>query len=285
VTRVVPRAGQPDDIASCPVKLLARPVDVTINAKPRASQIAADMKVLMQIAFRIAGGGLSTSIFPGIDCTKGTNTHAAPVNLVSFYGFRLPIARATVELEVNADAAPSIPLVVARQPDGAAAVSDPTVPASVAVKPKATLLTGPEERFFLAGDIPLNGTKAEDFSYNETTGALDVAEKPASYHLSVNWLPFGDLLSERRWWQSFFVKGLVAASNRPLKSYGVGVGYRGPLFTDRFISLDAISPYAAVIWTRSDTTAGSSIQHDRKTIREGRFGASLNLEKVLDWVK
>lgn len=285
--------------ASCPVGILARPIDVPISAKPRESTITADIGRLLQIGLAIARSGTVTIDKVGpVDCASLKDLTTIPVDLVSIFNYRIPLNRANIEVTVDASAAPTLPFVavggvidsaaIAKAKADHAAANEGT-PAPI----KAPLVTGPREHWFLSGDVPLKGTTAKHFKFNGENQQVELSEKPSSYHLSANFL-LGDLLGERRpFLGNFYLKGSIAASTKPLDSYGVGLGYYGTLLPKKLgFSLEAFSPYVAYVWTKSDSvvaaaTEGGSegVAGNVKTVGEWRWGVGVNLGKVLGWVK
>ena len=153
----------------------------------------------------------------------------------------------------------------ARAGDTASSAAPPASRASVALQ------TGPAEHLFLSADVSAGDYKPRD------DGDLVPAD-PAVFYVGVNYL-FGDLVrsKQRSPWQGFFLKGMVKGSERPIDSWGIGLGFRDG-YGKRFgIDLNLLSPWLAYVGTVAE--GGGS--------RDWRvqYGFSVNLDAALGWLQ
>ncbi len=145
------------------------------------------------------------------------------------------------------------------------------------VSASAKLITGPAEHFFLSADLPIN--RVSDMKSDASGQALGPAETPSTFYAGIDFQT-GDVLRERRTpAESIVFKALLKISRQPLDSYGIALGYRLPSVKAWGFDLDAFSPFAGYIWTKS--------RHGTTTTTNGhaRVGLSFNLDKALGWVQ
>lgn len=145
------------------------------------------------------------------------------------------------------------------------------------VSASAKLITGPAEHFFLSADLPVN--QVSDMKYDASGQALGPAETPSTFYAGIDYQT-GDVLRDRRTpAESIVIKALLKISKQPLDSYGIAVGYRLPSIKRWGFDLDAFSPFAGYIWTKT--------RHGTTTTTNGhaRVGLSFNLDKALGWVQ
>ena len=157
--------------------------------------------------------------------------------------------------------------------------------------PTVTLTTGPSEHFFLSANA--GAAAISRLSYDKDSESLQPAEAPTSFFVGVNYA-LGDLYlePERRLdkviMSGLYVGAMVEASRRPMDQVAIVGGLRrNPIsFLAPFLSFDIVSPFAGVLWARSD-----QIDDEGNVTRGGRYGkgqfvwgANLNLGRAVDWL-
>jgi hypothetical protein len=151
------------------------------------------------------------------------------------------------------------------------------------LKPKAELLTGPIEHWFLSADVPLNDVKA--LSFDKDTNQVTLSDEPSTFYLGVNFL-LGDIKeTSRPFLQNLVFKAMLKASKHPLDSVGVAIGLRGQWLAKWGLNLDALTPFVGWTSTQEDAveTNGTVTKRARRN-SELRFGVSLNLDQAVKWV-
>ena len=161
----------------------------------------------------------------------------------------------------------------------------PAAPAAAAdetVKPRAELLTGPVEHWFLSADVPLNSVEA--LTYDKDTNQVTLGDEPSTFYIGVNFL-LGDVKETNRpFLGNLVIRGMVKASTHPLDSVGVGIGLRGQYFTKWGLNLDALTPFIAWTMTKEDAEVDGVVTKRVGHNSEFRFGVSLNLDQAIKWV-
>lgn len=184
----------------------------------------------------------------------------------------LTIAANTPHPGVRAAALRSLgKLTAAPQP----AAPRPEQGASAPANPVRTvsLLSGPMEHWFLSADVIV--TSKDQITREEDMVVL--SGKPPSFYIGFGFL-LGDLASSKRTLLgNLAFKLLVQGSKSPQDSIGAAVALRGEYLKKWGLNFDLLSPFAAYTWTRDDAT------DTRK--RELRFGAAVNIDKAVDWLK
>jgi hypothetical protein len=154
------------------------------------------------------------------------------------------------------------------------------------VQRAATITSGPVENFFLSLDLPV--TKASDFVYDSTSGALQPKTTPTVVYLGLDAVPFGDVLTKPRsvGWSNVVVKGFIKLSSRPSDAFGFGLGFRPPALDLAGVNLNLFQVFGAWVWTREDRQPASG-EKDPSSAYKGAFraGVSFNLDRLADWLK
>jgi hypothetical protein len=153
--------------------------------------------------------------------------------------------------------------------------------AAPAAPVNARLLTGPREHWFLSADVLMTNTRA--LSVNETSGDLELAEKPSQFHAGINFL-LGDLPSERRpFWSNLVLKAFITVASRPLDSFGLALGMRGSFLEPLGLDLDILTPFVGCTFAlEGEKLADGSVKRDARRSK-GVFGVSLNLDNAIGW--
>jgi hypothetical protein len=150
---------------------------------------------------------------------------------------------------------------------------------------KTDLITGPSEHLALSADAVVENF--DDVKRNDD-GTVDVKETPDEFLLGLDYY-VGDLLTD--WGSGDFVKGigvkfLVEASRDPGNQVGVALTWRGDAGP---LSLKLISPWAGLLWTRSEDLDADGNVVGRGDLFEGSpdfvAGLSFNLDRALEWLK
>ena len=163
----------------------------------------------------------------------------------------------------------------------ASAKSSPPDPDENAA-PKADLLTGPKEHWFLSAAVPL--TKATALKLDAKTDQLVLDDEPSAFYVGVNFLA-GDLSDDRRTvLENLVFSILVKASRRPLDSLGVSVGLRGQYLNRLGLNLDVLTPFVGWTFTKEAVQEGEIVRERGPRNAELRFGVALNLDQALKWV-
>ena len=163
-----------------------------------------------------------------------------------------------------------------------AAAPAKTDDAEDAPKPKAELITGPAEHWFLSADVPLNDVKA--FTFDKDTNQVALGDEPSTFYIGINFL-VGDIKEGNRPFLGNLVfKAMLKASQHPLDSIGAGIGLRGQYFTKWGLNLDALTPFAVYTMTQEDVTENGVVKKRARRNSEFRFGVSLNLDQAIKWV-
>ena len=152
-----------------------------------------------------------------------------------------------------------------------------------------SLTTGPTEHFFLSANVA--NTTAHQFKYNQTTQSIQPIANPKEFFVGIDYT-LGDIFDAANpsalnsFKDGIYLGMMLEASSRPFNQLGVSLGFRhNPMA--QFVNFDAVSPYVAVVWARSDRVSGSGASTSIDS-RYGKgkvvFGLSLNLDKALGWV-
>ena len=148
--------------------------------------------------------------------------------------------------------------------------------------PKADLLTGPKEHWFLSAAVPL--TTASALKPDAKSGQLVLEEEPSAFYVGVNFL-VGDLSDDRRTLlENLVVSVLIKASRRPLDSLGATIGLRGQYLSRFGLNLDVLTPFVGWTFTKEAASADGIVSELGSRNAELRFGVALNLDQALKWV-
>jgi hypothetical protein len=148
--------------------------------------------------------------------------------------------------------------------------------------PKADLLTGPKEHWFLSAAVPL--TKASALKPDAKTGQLVLEEEPSAFYVGVNFL-LGDLSDDSRTLlENLVVSALIKASRQPLDSLGATIGLRGQYLSRFGLNLDVLTPFVGWTFTKEAASADGIVSELGSRNAELRFGVALNLDQALKWV-
>lgn len=147
-----------------------------------------------------------------------------------------------------------------------------------------TIVMGKQERLSLGLDLPISNRKTA--KYDAATKSLLPTDDSPQLFLSLN-ITGGDVWVEphkgQDWYENLELKLMVAASSRPLNSYGVGVGYKfAPLKT---INLDGLSIFVGYFRTKEDGIANGTPLVDQGRKNSVRVGLSYDLSTALKWAK
>lgn len=242
-------------------------VDIGITETARNSRFRDDLKTFVQLVTKV--GGFST-----------LKVKAPCVATVKRY--QLVHVRATLKVAVTSKESATRTGICRDS-------SDTTGTGAATPSIEATVLTGPRERFFLSANI--GGSDARQTKYDAATRTLTPLSKPEQFFAGLN-LSFGDLLTERpSFFRTAYLGLLVEGSKKPWQQVGAVVGTRHIPLVSRLVELGTISPYAGVLWVRSDSLltdpANASVVREIRA-RYGKgsvvFGLSLNLSKATGWV-
>jgi hypothetical protein len=146
------------------------------------------------------------------------------------------------------------------------------------------VVAGPREHLFLGLDLPVNNHKT--LKYDSASGSLLPQSNTPELYLSFNFLD-GDILAKAQdlhWYQDFSGKLLIRASSRPLDSIGVGIGYRFGKLSVLGYSLDALSVFAARMWTKQDAISNGQPSVNGSTDAAWRFGVTYDVGTVAKYV-
>lgn len=158
----------------------------------------------------------------------------------------------------------------------------------------ATVITGPEEHWFLGLDLPV--TDQETLKFDSATQTLQPKDKESQLYLSLNYL-LGDVLvgvdesagpgAPKRWYDDFAIKLFVHASSRPFDSAGVGVGYRVPSLELRGVNfgLRGLNFYGGYFWTKQDEIEGGVPVENGDRDTKWRFGVTFDVASMIESVK
>jgi hypothetical protein len=242
---------------------------VDVKEDPRSTRLSSDFVTLAELAQKI----VAAAAFAG-------QPSAPPIYSFTYREFVLAKTRATLKV------------VGSQLPEKTShAVPDTASNRDTSSKPDSltlSLITGPKEHFFLSANVA--NTTAHQFKYDETKQSLQPVAKPKEFFVGIDYT-IGDILDDskqsrlRSFRDGLYVGLTLEGSSRPFNQLGVSLGFRhNPL---GFVTFDAVSPYIAIIWARSDRLSGSpaSPNIDYK-YGKGKvvYGLSLNLDKALGWV-
>lgn len=146
-----------------------------------------------------------------------------------------------------------------------------------------TVITGPQEHFSLGLDLPISNRKT--LKYDSTSKSLLPKDEAPQLYLSLNLSP-GDILmppEESSGMDRIEFKLMVAASSRPLNSYGVGLGYKMPKIGA--LDLNGFSVFGGYFVAKQDAIVGAAVLPEQSNKRAWRFGISYDLATALNWVK
>jgi hypothetical protein len=256
-------------------RVTGRRPQVTFDEQPRASRLQTDLATLVQLGAALAGVSAAR---------EGTTM---PVAWLVVQDHRLRTERAT--LTITATLGEEAVALASGGGDAAAPVTRAAGPGE-ALAPdqkqssKVALVTGPREHWFLSADVPLTG--ASQLKLDAQTGLLELASEPSTFYVGVNFL-LGDLLAARQSIADVLaVKLLVKASKNPLDSLGVALALRGRYLRKYGLDFDLVSPFVGYTFTLEDevSPSGEVVTNGGRNA-ELRFGASLNLDKALGWIK
>jgi hypothetical protein len=151
-----------------------------------------------------------------------------------------------------------------------------------------TLITGPEEHWYLSIDLPVTSTK--QLKYDSGSRTLQPQDDKPQLYLSLN-LQWGDVLSKRGDLldpERLSLKFLVLADNRPLDSFGMAVGYQMfeiPLF-GKTVDLSAVSLFIGHFWTKEDgISSNGDPQINQSRSRDWRLGIAYDVAAGLKYLK
>jgi len=151
-------------------------------------------------------------------------------------------------------------------------------------KESVTIVTGPEEHWYMAIDLPVTSSKT--LKYDSSSKELVPQGNNHQLYLSINYL-VGDVMSSKwkSWYDPFSAKLLVAAQSKPLDSVGVGVGYRLPKIDAWDLSLNSFEIFVGRFWTKQDKISDGQPQLNMSTRQSWLVGVSYNFDDGLKWVR
>jgi len=228
---------------------------VDVDEKPRQTRLSSDLVTLAELAQEILVGVSATGTGPDYSFTYRQYVLTRPRANLKIIGSVLP-----------------------RKPDA-------TKPDSLTL----SLTTGPTEHFFLSANVA--NTTAHQFKYNQTTQSIQPIANPKEFFVGLDYT-LGDIFDAANpsalnsFKDGIYLGLMLEASSRPFNQVGVSLGFRhNPIA--QFVNFDAVSPFVAAVWARSDRVSGSgaAASIDSK-YGKGKvvFGLSLNLDKALGWV-
>lgn len=154
-----------------------------------------------------------------------------------------------------------------------------------------TLVTGPAERVFLSANAAY--TKIRQERFNTDAGTFEPGNKPTELLVGVNYSLQDIFQNDAAMGAKAFLKGLyfgflVESTKRPFNQLAATVGFRhSPPPFESLFSLETVSHYIGVVWTRDDVPDPNSQTHVRT--RYGRpamiMGLALGLDKALGWLQ
>ncbi|RMH11521.1 MAG: hypothetical protein D6698_16230 [Gammaproteobacteria bacterium] len=151
------------------------------------------------------------------------------------------------------------------------------------------LTIAPIEHWFLSIDLPLNDARM--LRYDKASNSLVEKDVESSFYLGINYL-LGDVHDENtprnhRWMAKFLVK----ASDRPLDSIGLALGYRmselnrSQHFGFGDHTFGNVSVFLGSFWDKSDDFDGIVVRERDAYTQSWRVGIGFNLDKVASWIK
>lgn len=146
------------------------------------------------------------------------------------------------------------------------------------------IVTGPTENFYLGLDLPVDDGDA--LKYDSDSKSLKPKDSEPQLYLSLNFLT-GDVMSDPATFSAFekvSFKALMRASDRPLDSVGVGLGYRLPAFDFLGLDVSSISIFGGHFWTKQDDIVDGQPKTNGSTSAQWRLGVSYDLSTGLTWV-
>jgi hypothetical protein len=139
---------------------------------------------------------------------------------------------------------------------------------------KKVIITGPEEHFFLTGDVLTS--KLSQLKFDKATNQITEQSKPNQAFLSVNYM-LGDIFgnSPKLSVDRIVFKFMLNASSKPLDSVGIGIGYQFHALTGDEKQPGALGVFAGYFKTKGTGGAG-----DNSAVK---VGVSYSLDTLLGW--
>lgn len=163
-----------------------------------------------------------------------------------------------------------------------------------AAEASKTVVTGPDEAWSISANVPLQTWN--DVKLNDDENGITLKEdKPADIYAGLDY-SFGDVLSTPRSWpEAVTIKLMLKASRRPLDSYGVALGLRSGIWSEKFPTqnflhiFDTVSPFFALTRSRFEDEEGfDSAGNPRKVTGHSNnviVGLGFDIKKALDWIQ
>lgn len=152
--------------------------------------------------------------------------------------------------------------------------------------------TGPVEHWFMSVDMPVD--HANRLKYDQASGKLVEKEVPSSFYIGLNYM-LGDVLSENLdWYKQFHGKLMIKASEKPMDSFGFGLGYRFdelsyliPIISDLMgdNKLGQTTIFAGYFWDKEDQIVNGVVKENNRYTNNWRVGISFALDKLSAWMK
>lgn len=146
------------------------------------------------------------------------------------------------------------------------------------------LVVGPNENLSLGLNLPINNRKT--LKYDSASGKLLPQDDAPLLYLSLDLTP-GDVLTSpddsKEWKDRFTIKAMVEASSHPVRSYGLGIGYR--FSTINSIDLTGLSVFIGYFRAKQDTLNNEMTGPNQGVKNSWRWGISYDLGTALKWAK
>lgn len=150
-----------------------------------------------------------------------------------------------------------------------------------------TVITGSSEHVFWSIDGTVKG--ASQFKYDTTNKTIALKDKPDQLYLGLNYM-LGDLFGTlpKLDYRRIVIKAM-AAPNKQLDSFGIGLGYRLPntIFATKGKDSEDHSGFVFFVgkfWTKGDAQNGSTLVVDGRRTTSTRYGIGYSLGAALDWL-
>jgi hypothetical protein len=152
------------------------------------------------------------------------------------------------------------------------------------VDAETTLVTGPEEHWYLSADIPVR--RIDELALDENGNATP-KDTPQRFLVGLNF-GLGDILSDGRGGldglrDNLVLKLQLAMSKRPFDRIGAGLALRGTYLKSFGLDFDVVSPFLGVLWSRNTDEVASAPDGERWTAGF-QVGLCFNLDRALAWV-
>lgn len=237
--------------------------DIDVTEDSRNTQITADIGKIVKV---VIGGIMGKAGFAATGLAPTTPSY----RIAATY-YHLREKRSDMTIKVTYKEGPADP-----KPDKVFAAEDIT--------------TGPKEHWHLSLDVPV--TKFSQVKYNQETKSLDTVKAPTRVYLGIDYM-LGDLLTTNHKWSDWkrlyervILKAMILASNKPLDSLGIGVGYRLSKVQALGLELDAVTVFGAALISKEDALINGAGQSEYKYGKPKYvIGLSFNTGKAKDWLK